>query len=85
MRIWIRNNAYFLADLRICRLGQQGNFRICDLRINHYRFAGLQFCGLLHLRNLRIWRLQNEPKNLRINKKQICVPTFGLVYIISNT
>jgi hypothetical protein len=38
----------------ICELGHQGNMRICDLWINHYKFADLrfedyhtsEFCGL---------------------------------------
>jgi hypothetical protein len=37
MRIWIRNTAFFLANLRIYGLGHQGNLRICDL--------SLQICG----------------------------------------
>jgi hypothetical protein len=52
MRIWIRNTASFLANLRICALRHQGNFLICDLRNIHYKFADL--------------RLRNEPKNLLI-------------------
>ncbi len=42
MWIWIRNTDFFLANLRICELGHQGNLRICDLRINHYKFADLR-------------------------------------------
>ncbi len=46
MRILIRNTAFVLASFRICDLravGYQENLRICDLRINHYKFADLRF------------------------------------------
>jgi hypothetical protein len=85
MRIWIRNNAYFLANLRICRLGHQGNLRVCDLRIYHYRFAGLQFADwYTTFRNLRICDCRMSTKICGLTK-QICVLTFGVVHIIFNT
>jgi hypothetical protein len=56
LRIWIRNTDFSLqiCGFAICGLGYQGNLRICDLRINHYKFVDLRFaewhiselCGL---------------------------------------
>jgi hypothetical protein len=50
MRIWIRNIAFFLTNLRIfdlrSGLGHQENKRICDLRINHHKkFLDLRFAA----------------------------------------
>jgi hypothetical protein len=58
---------FFLANLRICVLGQE----IC----------GFAICGLAHLRNLRIFALRNEAKNLRICEliKKDFVPTFAIL------
>jgi hypothetical protein len=41
----IRITAYSLqiCGFAICRRGHQGYFRVCDLRINHYKCADLRF------------------------------------------
>ncbi len=57
---------FSLANFLICGLGNRRILRICDLRINHYKFADLRFadwntmeicgsaiCGLI-ITNLRI-------------------------------
>ncbi len=74
---WIRNTAqkhcFFPANLRICGLGHQGNWQICDLRINHYECADLRFtvwhtseiCGFA------IADLAQEFSDLRTNKKKL--------------
>jgi hypothetical protein len=45
----IEQTECMLFSLQICRFsffGHQGNLRICDLRINHYNCADLQFADL---------------------------------------
>ncbi len=32
-----------ISEFAICGLGHQGNLRVCDVRINHYKFADLRF------------------------------------------
>ncbi len=80
MRIWIRNTAFFLANLRVCELrtgtpGKFCKFAICglistNLRICDFRTGTPKKCAYL--------RLRNEPKNLRIAicglKKFACPP-----------
>ncbi len=34
-----------ICGFPICGLEHQGNLRICDLRINNYKFADLRFAG----------------------------------------
>ncbi len=53
---WESGSETLLFSLQIygstnCGLGHRGNLRICDLRINQYKFA---ICWLAHLRNVRI-------------------------------
>jgi hypothetical protein len=54
MRIWIRNTAFFLTNLR---------FAICGLIIKKLRVWDLRIGTPQKFANLR---LRNEPKNLRI-------------------
>jgi hypothetical protein len=79
MRIWIRNTALFLAI--ICGVGHQGNLWICDLRINHYKFANLRFVDHNTPQKFADLRLRNELKKLRIcdlrTNQKICMPTFA--------
>jgi hypothetical protein len=74
MWICIRNTAFFLANLRICGLGYQGNFLICDFRINHYIYANLRFANrpqkFADLRVMRIFDLRTS--------KTICVTNFSV-------
>jgi hypothetical protein len=88
MRIWIRNTAFFLANLwiAICGLEHKGNLWICDLRINHYNFADLLFADWVGIpQKFADLQLRNEPKNLRIcdlqtSKTFACPPlTFSAV------
>ncbi len=79
MWIWVRNTAFFLANLRICDLwtGTQMKFAICGLLITSLRIWDLRTGAPQKFADLQ---LRNEPKNLwicslRTNKK-ICVPTF---------
>jgi hypothetical protein len=74
MSIWIGNTAFSLANLRIC-----------DLRINHYKFCGFAICRLTHLRNLRICDCGMSPRIFEVTicgvaicglTKKIGVPTF---------
>jgi hypothetical protein len=73
MRIWVRNTAIFLENLRICDLGTGtlNNLRVCNVQINHYKFVDLRFADWHTL------ALQIEPKNLGICglTQKICVPT----------
>jgi hypothetical protein len=80
MRTWIRNTAFFLADLRTGTPRKFVDLRFADLRFANLRFAicGFEICGLiitnLWISNLRTGRpqkfadlrLRNEPKNFRI-------------------
>jgi hypothetical protein len=42
IRIWIRNTAFSMQFFGFAILEHQGNVRICDLRIIHYKFADLR-------------------------------------------
>ncbi len=65
MRIWIKNTAVFLVNLRIC-----------DLQVNHYKFVKFAICDMRTgtLQKFADLRLLNEPKNLRTNKKKFACP-----------
>ncbi len=39
--VWMRT---WISGFAICGLGNKGNLRICDLRINHHKFAVLAIC-----------------------------------------
>jgi hypothetical protein len=81
MRIWIRNIAFFLANLRICdfRTGiprKLGGFAICRLIITNLRIYDLpngtpqKFVNLLlrnYPKNLRICDLRTSKRNLRVD------------------
>ncbi len=75
MRIWIRNNAFFHANLRICDLGT--GTPNCDLEINHYIcICGFAICGLAQLRNVRICDCEMSPRicDLWINEMEMSAP-----------
>jgi hypothetical protein len=79
MRIWIRNTAFFLANLQICDLRTGTPRKFADLRFDEYpsKFSDLRTGTPQQLAD---FRLRNEPKNLRICDlraiKKISMPTF---------
>jgi hypothetical protein len=56
------------------------NLRICDSRINHYKFAVMRFADW-QIRNFRTFDCGMSPRNCKFAVcgliKKICVPTFG--------
>jgi uncharacterized protein YjbI with pentapeptide repeats len=66
MRIWIRNTAIFHKNLQNCNLGTGTlrKLRICDLQINHYKFANCHL-QVAHLRNFAMAKWDQEFAHLR--------------------
>ncbi len=81
IRIWIRNTAFFLANLQICGLGHKENVRTCGLIITN-----LRICGFEHLRNLRIWNCGMIPRICVLVicglTNKICVATFEIASVL---
>jgi hypothetical protein len=52
MRIWIRNTAFFLANLQLADWDTKGNRWICNLQIHHYNVMqfGTQMNELPHIK-----------------------------------
>jgi hypothetical protein len=64
---------------RLADLPQMCHFRVCDLRINHYKFADLRFvdleiCGLA----IAEWTQELTDSRLRTNKKEFAPVEFEL-------